>query len=208
MKCCMVSSSSLHNGHNLETWNWLNFALTLWSTYDPHVSFTWAYAFNRLFELCLQCVQIGCTFPGAYNALFRNFNVDFVSASWVISFFQCSFTCRLTIIFHASFSGGLSSNSCAVGRPYLFSQAGSYKPREVNATSPINILSELLLFKIQYGSLSESLTARYLDVLSRFLEKLRMFHQLQSRPYGLTDKVHLYNAARGMFCFDRGVGIG
>ena len=121
MKCCMVSSSSLHNGHNLETWNWLNFALTLWSTYDPHVSFAWAYAFNRLFELCLHCVRIGCTFPGAYNALFRNFNVDFVSASWIISLFQCSFTCRLTIIFHASFSGGLSSNTCAVGRPYLYS---------------------------------------------------------------------------------------
>ena len=28
-------------------------------------------AFNRLFELCLHCVQI---FPGAYNALFRNLN--------------------------------------------------------------------------------------------------------------------------------------
>ena len=91
---------------------------------------------------------------------------------------------------------------------YLFSQAGSYKPREVNATSPINNLSELLLFKIQYGSLSESLTARDQDVFSSFLEKLKMFHQLQSRPYGLTDKVHLYNAARGLLCFVRGVGIG
>ena len=37
-------------------------------------------ALNRLFELCLHCVQIGCTFPGAYNA-FRDVNVDFVSAS-------------------------------------------------------------------------------------------------------------------------------
>ena len=35
-------------------------------------------------------------------------------------FFQCSFTCRLTITFHASFSDGFSSNSCAVGRPYLY----------------------------------------------------------------------------------------
>ena len=35
-----------------------------------------------------------------------------------------------------------------------------------------------------------------------------MFHQLQSRPYGLTDKVHLYNAARGLLYFVRGVGIG
>ena len=111
----LLSYTSLHNGHILETWNWLNFALTLWSICDPHVSFTWVYAFNILFELCLHCVQIQVHIM----LIFRNFNVDFVSSSWMISFFMCSFTCRLTITFHASFSNGLSSNACAVGRPYL-----------------------------------------------------------------------------------------
>ena len=77
MKCCMVSSTSLHNGHILETWNGLNFALTLWSIYDPHVSFTWVYAFNILFELCLHCAQIQVHIM----LIFRKFNVDFVSAS-------------------------------------------------------------------------------------------------------------------------------
>ena len=73
-----------------------------------------------MFELCLLFTHTVCIFPGAYDALFRNFSIGFASASCMITLLQCSFTCRLTNTFQANFSGGLSNNYCAVGRSYLY----------------------------------------------------------------------------------------
>ena len=52
------------------------------------------------------------------------------------------------------------------------------------------------LSRKKFDSLIDSANNRRISVDDR---RYRMFHQLQSRPYGLTEKVHLYNAARGCF---------
>ena len=60
---------------------------------------------------CLSYVYVVSKLGVLFQVHIILFNVDLASSS---------FTCRLTITLHASFSGGLSSNSCAVGRPCLY----------------------------------------------------------------------------------------